>query len=71
MAMAQAMLAQSDYEVILVTTSIPEKQVERLGFSFAENMSSAIAMCRKRHTNPTVNIVPSGGVVLPIVSESI
>jgi nickel-dependent lactate racemase len=70
MSMAQVMLAQNDHEVVLVTKDIAQNQVERLGFGYAEDIEAAIAICEKRYTNPTVNIVPSGGVILPIVSES-
>ncbi len=67
MSMAQVMLALNDYEVILVAKDIPAKQVARLGFNHAKDIDEAVALCQPRHKNPSVNIVPSGGVLLPVV----
>jgi lactate racemase len=66
MSMAQAMLALNDYQVILVTQDIPAVQIRRLGFSPAASMAAAIGMTDAAHNRPTVNIVPSGGIILPV-----
>lgn len=69
MSMAQVMLTLNDFHVILVSRDMPRGQVERLGFAFAEDMNAAIAQGSEKYHQATVNIVPSGGVILPIVSE--
>ena len=70
MSMAQAMLALNDFDVILVTKDIPAEQVGRLGFRYAPRMVDGIAMISNGHQHPTVNVVPSGGVILPVVDGS-
>ncbi len=67
MSMAMAMLALDDFDVVLITRDIPADQVARLGFRHAPDMAAAIAMIAGEHDNPTVHIVPSGGVILPVV----
>lgn len=69
MSMAQVMLGQSDFKVILVTGDIPATQVARLGFRHAADLREAIAMAGQSLTRPTVNIVPAGGVILPVISK--
>lgn len=70
MSMAQLMLALNDYSVILVTTDIPQKQAERLGVTAVTNLNQAITLCNERYSRPSVNIVPSGGVILPVLPKS-
>lgn len=67
MSLAQVLLALNDFNVILVTRDMGRKDVERLGFSFAENMEQAIEIAATHRQRPRVNIVPSGGVILPLV----
>ncbi len=68
MAMAMTMLALHDFEVTLITRDIPADQAARLGFRHAPDMDAAIATIAGEHDRPTVNIVPSGGVILPVVA---
>jgi len=70
MSMAQLMLALNDYSVILVTKDIPQKQAERLGVTAVTNLNQAITLCNERYSRPSVNIVPSGGVILPVLPKS-
>ncbi len=67
MSMAQAMLAQNDFNIILVTDDIGPGQVGRLGFTHAANLQEGLLLAAEHHTRPTVNIVPAGGVILPII----
>ncbi len=67
MAMAMAMLALHDFDVVLITRDIPAEQAIRLGFRYAPDMAAAIAMIAEERDRPTVNVVPSGGVILPVV----
>ena len=68
MAMAMTMLALHDFEVTLITRDIPADQAARLGFRYAPDMAAAIAGIAGEQDRPTVNIVPSGGVILPVVA---
>lgn len=70
MSMAQLMLTLNDYSVILVTTDIPQKQAERLGVTAVANLNQAITLCNEQYSRPSVNIVPSGGVILPVLPKS-
>ncbi len=70
MSMAQAMLAQNDFNIILVTDDIGPSQVSRLGFKHAANMHNGLLLAAKDHAKPTVNIVPAGGVILPVINEN-
>jgi len=67
MSMAQALLAQDEYKVIFVSEEVPREVVERLGFLYAEDLNGAFVMSEKFVTDPEVHIVPSGGVILPVV----
>lgn len=67
MSMAQTMLAQNDFRIILVSPDIPGDEISRLGFLPAATLDAAMALAGRTHAKPSVNIVPSGGVILPIV----
>jgi nickel-dependent lactate racemase len=69
LSMAQALLAQHHFKVILVSDEVPRNTAERLGFLFAENLSEAFAMSGEYVTDPEVHVVPSGGVILPVVED--
>jgi hypothetical protein len=70
MSLAQVLLALNDYTVILVTTDIDANDVRRLGFIPAKQMEEELSIASEKFTNPSVNIVPSGGVILPVVKQS-
>jgi len=70
MSMAQLMLAINDYLVILVTNDISQKQAERLGATAVTNLDQAITLCNQQYSRPRVNIVPSGGVILPVLAKA-
>ncbi len=70
MSMAQAILAQSDFNIILVTGDLPSDQVVRLGFDHAANLQDGLLLAAKHHARPTVNVVPAGGVILPVIQET-
>lgn len=67
MAMTQALMAQDEFKVILVSQNIPKETGERIGFIFAEDMDQAFEKASAIVNNPDVNIVPSGGVILPML----
>jgi len=67
MSMAQALLAQSDFRVILVTGDMSEDQVKSIGFEYAPDLQTAFEMAKGYCPNPDVHVVPSGGVILPVI----
>ena len=69
MSMTQALLAQDQYEVIFVSEDISRETIEHLGFHFAENAEQAFSMSATFNPRPEVHIVPSGGVILPILQS--
>jgi len=71
MSMTQALLGQDSFKVILVTEEIPRDSVERLGFLHAEDMDQAFSMSAAINPKPEVHIVPSGGVILPMLQDEL
>jgi nickel-dependent lactate racemase len=67
MSLAQALLAEDKFKVILVSEDIPRDTAERLGFAFAEDLNQAFSMTGEFFSSPEVHIVPSGGVILPVL----
>ncbi|MGD9007629.1 MAG: lactate racemase domain-containing protein [Desulfobacteraceae bacterium] len=67
MSLAQVLLAVNDYHVILVSKDIPKKNVEQLGFLHAPDLKDAITKSSDFFTSPTAHIIPSGGIILPVV----
>lgn len=69
MSVAQALLAQDEFRVILVSEDIPRTGVERLGFMPAAHLEEAFALSSKLLPQPDVHVVPSGGVILPVLQD--
>jgi nickel-dependent lactate racemase len=67
MSMAQALLAQDDYKVIFVSEDIPRDVIERIGFLLARDLVQAFALSKTYVSEPGVHIIPSGGVILPVL----
>ena len=67
MSLAQALLVEDKSKVILVSEDIPRDTAERLGFAFAEDLNQAFVMIEAFLPSPEVHIVPSGGVILPVL----
>jgi nickel-dependent lactate racemase len=70
MSLAQALLAEDKFRVILVSEDIPRNTAERLGFAYAEDLNQAFAMTGTFFPSPEVHIVPSGGVILPVLQNN-
>lgn len=68
MSLAQVILALDSFKVILFSREIPRKDAEKLGFVHATTISEAISISRLYVEKPSVNIVPSGGVIIPEVN---
>ncbi|RJR40707.1 MAG: nickel-dependent lactate racemase [Desulfobacteraceae bacterium] len=67
MAAGMALSAQHAFRIILVSRDIPRAQVERMGFVSAANMEEAFRLSRRDCPNPSVHIIPSGGILLPVL----
>jgi hypothetical protein len=70
MSLGQALLAQHDFRVIVLSDQMPRSTVQRLGFSPAETIEQAMIMAHKDFPTARVHVVPSGGVILPVLPES-
>jgi len=70
-ALYMTMLYQSRVKAILVSKDVEPKQAARLGFSHVSDLDTAIEMVSREIPNATVNILPVGGLVVPIVKEPI
>jgi nickel-dependent lactate racemase len=70
MSMAQALLGQHDFRIIVVSRELPRRTAERLGFEFAETIDDAILLGRRHFPEAQVHVVPSGGVILPVLPDA-
>jgi hypothetical protein len=70
MSMAQALLGQHDFRIIVVSRELPRRTAERLGFEFAETIDDAIILSRRHVPEAQVHVVPSGGVILPVLPDA-
>jgi nickel-dependent lactate racemase len=64
------LLYLSRVNVILVSKDADAEQAARLGFSFAPSLDQAIGKVSRDLPQATVNILPSGGLIIPVVSEA-
>ena len=63
------LLYLSRVNVVLVSKDADDEQAARLGFGFSKSLDEAIATLSKGIPDATVNILPSGGLVIPVVNE--
>ena len=68
-ALNTTLLFLSRVNVVLVSKDADEEQAGRLGFSFAHSLNEAIAKVSKDIHEATVNILPSGGLIIPVVNQ--
>ena len=69
-ALNMTLLYVSQTRMLLVSEDADEMQAARLGFEYASSVQEAIDRVAKDVPKATVNIMPSAGLVLPIVPES-
>lgn len=67
MSAAQALLTQDRFKVILVSRDVPPEHAQHLGFRLARDMREAFATTATLIQNPDVHVVPSGGILLPVL----
>ena len=56
---------------LLISPDTDEEQARRLGFDYVPSLQQAIDMIARRPKQATVNILPSGGLVLPLLADGI
>ena len=68
MALGMTLAIQHRFEIVLVSKDIERETGEKMGFMYAQDLQEAInlskAICP---SNPEVHIIPSGGVILPVM----
>jgi hypothetical protein len=69
MSMAQALLAQNDYRIILVSPDIGPQTAQCLGFEYAADIEQALTMGQEQFAAADVHVVPAGGVILPVLQS--
>jgi nickel-dependent lactate racemase len=69
-ALNMTMLFASRAKMFLVSEDADKAQAARLGFDYTTSLQDAIDRVAKDIPRATVNILPSGGVVLPMIPES-
>jgi nickel-dependent lactate racemase len=67
MALAMTLAIQHRFRTILVSEDISRDQGEKMGFAYARDLQEAFDLAEALCPRPHVHIVPSGGVVLPVL----
>ncbi len=70
MALGLTLATQHRFKIILVSKDIPRETGEKMGFLYADDLEQAFdqseTICPP---NPEVHIIPSGGVILPVIEK--
>ncbi len=67
MALGMTLAIQHRFKIILVSDDIPKEKTERMGFIYAGDLKQAFTQSKAICPRPDVHIIPSGGVILPIL----
>lgn len=70
MALGMTLAAQHHFKIILATQDIPKEKVEMMGFLFAATLPEAFEKVSRVFPEPDVHVIPSGGVILPVMQEA-
>jgi lactate racemase len=57
------------YRVIHVAEALTKEQVELMNFTYAPTIEAAIELARKTQPRADVTILPSGGTIIPVISQ--
>jgi nickel-dependent lactate racemase len=68
MAGATALKAQSKFKVIIASENYPAEKIDQMGFIHAGNLEEALDTAKGLMPAAEVHVLPSGGVILPIVA---
>lgn len=67
MALAMTLCIQHRFRILLVSQDIPRETARKMGFLHADTPASAVDILQKMHVQPSVHLIPSGGVILPVL----
>ena len=67
MALGMTLAIQHRFKIILVSQDIPKEKTEKMGFIYADGLQEAFEIGAGICPRPDVHIIPSGGVILPIL----
>ncbi|MFH1954876.1 MAG: nickel-dependent lactate racemase [Pseudomonadota bacterium] len=67
MALGMTLAIQHRFRIILVSQEIPKEKVEKMGFMYARDLQEAFDLVNAICPRPDVHIIPSGGVILPVL----
>jgi len=68
MALGLTLALQHRFKIILVSKDIPRVTGEKMGFLYADDLEQAFDLSESICSpNPEVHIIPSGGVILPVI----
>jgi len=68
MALGLTLALQHRFKIILVSKDIPRASGEKMGFLYADDLDQAFDLSETIcPPNPEVHIIPSGGVILPVI----
>ena len=65
------LLYLSRIKVVMVSKEIDQDQAGRLGFEYASSMEEAIQKVSKEIPRGDVNILPAGGLIIPVMKEEL
>lgn len=68
MALVLIFFISKKYRVVLVAGEVLREAALRMGFEYAPDLPSAIEGTKKRKENLTVNIIPAGGYIFPLLT---
>jgi nickel-dependent lactate racemase len=69
MALVLIFFVSRKYRVVLIADKVLQQAALRMGFNYAPDLLSAIEGEKMQRENPTVNIIPAGGYIFPLVTE--
>jgi len=67
MALGMTLAIQHRFKIVLVSQDIPKEKTEKMGFIYAGGLQEAFEIGAEICPRPDVHIIPSGGVILPIL----
>ena len=67
MALGMTLAIQHRFKIILVSQDISKEKAERMGFIYAYSLQEAFEIGAEISPRPDVHIIPSGGVILPVL----
>jgi nickel-dependent lactate racemase len=67
MALGLTLALQHRHRIVLVSEDVPRDKAQKMGFLYAETFGHAFDLITAEHPRAEVHVIPSGGVVLPVI----